>query len=191
MDADPEEIRKFISSIDVQSVAGEDDKADECRFFLGLARMEIDKKKFRWLVSAFLGAAYSYFEHTAHWACIARTDHDTGEDIADEALLSAVREHVDVIHNKKYPSHSRTVASREVLRRLYEVRHENTHRCSLSIMSAGLSLPDGFHLGWEVGRGIPLLEFCEKIMVEVGQLQWKRDACAAGAWPPRVDPPWN
>lgn len=184
MAIDPEELRNFMSSVDISSAAAQDDKADECRFFLELARAETDRSRFRWLVSAFLSAAYSYFDQAAYWTCIARTDESTGEDVADEVLLSAVREHIDVSQNKKYASYVKTTASSGVLRRLYELRHENTHRSSLSIMCAGQSLPGDFHLGWELGKGVSLLEFCDQVMTEIGQLRFKREACEAGAWPP-------
>jgi len=184
MNVDTEELKQFMASVDLSSSAGLDDKAEECRFFLALAETETDRARFRWLVSAFLSAAYSYFEHTAFWACIACTDEDTGEDIPDEALLSAVREHVDVKQNKKYTSYVQTTATRGILKRLYALRHENAHLSPLSIMSVGLSLPEDFHLGWKVGSGFPLLAFCKEVMTEIGQLQCKAVACEAGAWPP-------
>ncbi|MBD9471169.1 hypothetical protein [Pseudoxanthomonas sp. PXM01] len=171
-------------TVDVSSAAAQDYKADECRFFLELARAQTDRSRFRWLVSAFLSAAYSFFDQAAYWACISQVDESTGEDTADEILLSAVREHIDVTQNKKYASYVKTTASRGVLQQLYEIRQQNTHRSSLSIMCAGESLPDDFHLGWELGKGLPLLEFCDEVMTEIEQLRFKREACEAEAWPP-------
>ena len=186
MAIDPDELRNFMLTVDVSSAAAQDDKADECKFFLELARAETDRSRFRWLVSAFLSASYSFFDQAAYWACIAQIDESTGEDAADEVLLSAVLEHIDVTQNKKYASYVKTTASNGVLQRLYELRHQNTHRSSLSIMCAGQSLPEDFHLGWELGKGMPLLEFCDQVMIEIGQLRFKRKACEAGAWrPPR------
>jgi len=40
MAIDPEELRNFMSSVDISSAAAQNDKADECRFFLELARAE-------------------------------------------------------------------------------------------------------------------------------------------------------
>ena len=112
-------------------------------------------------------------------------------DTTDEALLSGVREHVDVIRSNKYASCVRTTASGRALEQLYELRNMNTHRNSLPIMSAGTSLPQDFHLGWEIGKGMPLLDLCEGVMAEIGQLRFKKEACMAGAWPPppQIDPP--
>ena len=55
----------YLDRLDITAIESAANKVEECRFFLGLASIETDHARFRWLLSAFLNAAYSYFEMAA------------------------------------------------------------------------------------------------------------------------------
>ena len=65
MNSNTVDIEDFLSRLDLGAIEDACNKIDECEFFLSLASQEANRMRFRWLISAFLNAAYSYFEMTA------------------------------------------------------------------------------------------------------------------------------
>lgn len=155
--------REFFSRLDLSAIEGVEDKVAECQFFLGLASAEIDRKHFRWLISAFLNAAYSYFEMSALHAYFAFTDEE-GEMQPDMGAVDVLRGHVRVYRDEKRPNFVKTSGISHVTKKLYEIRRTNTHHFPLSIMKEGASAPESFQFGAMRGGGEPVLPFCAQVM---------------------------
>lgn len=149
----------WLKCFDMQSLPDFDDKVQECEFFFRLLATEKDRNKFRWLFSAFLNAAYSFFESTALTAYFKYTDPD-GTPCKDSEGLAFLQKHVKVEQNKKNPSYVKTSGLSPLTKQLYEVRKQCTHHFPLSIMITGPSLPDDFHIGNMRGNGIPAISLC-------------------------------
>lgn len=154
----------WISLLDLDAIADPLDKSSECGYFLKLAIQENNKNKFRWLISAFLGAAYSFFEINALRTYIDFNDPKTGNPIKNEEALKALNCYVRVFQNEKCPTYVKTAGQHDVTKRLYEFRKRNTHYYPLSIMTSGQQVPEDFHFGSLSGKGIPVLAFCREVM---------------------------
>ena len=94
----------ILERLDLEAIADPGDKIRECEFLLGLASTEADRTRFRWLVSAYLNAVYSYFETTALYASVAFTDPETGDPIEDTDAVETLRAYVRVLQNEKSPT---------------------------------------------------------------------------------------
>lgn len=169
----------ILERLDLDAIADPGDKVRECEFFLGLASTEKDRTRFRWLISAYLNAVYSYFETTALYASVAFTDPQTGDPIVDADAVEKLRTYVRVVQNGKDPYYVKTGGLHPVVARLYEVRKEATHHFPLSIMAAGPNLPEDFQLGSMKGEGEPLLALCRDALAVVKQAQAELAAEAA------------
>jgi len=170
------DLDNFFSRFDFGAIVDSSNKIAECEYFLGSASAEKDRTRFRWLISAFFGAAYSFFEMSALQAYFAFTAPDTGDPIEDGDALNILRTYVDVSQNKKYPSWVKTSGKHAVTKRLYEIRRANTHHFPLSIMATGSSLPEDFNFGDMKGEGTPALAFCRKAMSLIRQVQSELEA---------------
>ncbi|PND36802.1 hypothetical protein C1O66_04120 [Paucibacter aquatile] len=106
-DSTPQDI---LDRIDLSAIADPGDKIRECEFFLALASDESDLSRFRWLISAYLNAVYSYFETTALYAAVAFTDPESGEPIEDTEAVETLRNYVRVFQNEKKPYYVKTGA---------------------------------------------------------------------------------
>lgn len=153
----------WLDRWDIQAVPDFDDKLRECEFFFELLSKETDRNKFRWLLSGFLNAAYSFFESSALTAHFRYTDSD-GEPYEDGEGISILRRHVKVEQNKKNRNFVKTAGLTPLTRQLYEVRKKCTHHFPLSIMVTGSSLPENFHLGSMKGEGVPAMPFCRDVL---------------------------
>ena len=71
------DIDDVLSRIDLGAIEDSSNKVSECKYFLELASSEKNRVRFRWLVSAFLNAAYSFFEMSAMRAYLALTKKGT------------------------------------------------------------------------------------------------------------------
>jgi hypothetical protein len=162
---------EFLSRLDLAAIEDARNKIDECEFFLGMACQEPDRTKFRWLVSAFLSAAYSYFEMTALRAYFGFTSPDTGEPLPDLESISILRDHVVVLQDQKRPEYVKTAGKSSLTKKLYEVRRRNTHHFPLAIMEAGPSLPEDFHFGNMRGEGEGVLPLCRDALVLIHKVQ--------------------
>lgn len=154
---------EFFSRLDLSAIEDVGDKVAECEFFLDRASTEIDRKHFRWLISAFLNAAYSYFEMSALHAYFAFTDKD-GEMQPDLEAVDVLSGHVRVSQNVKRPDFVNTTGQSPVTTRLYEIRRMNTHHFPLAIMDVGANPPASFQFGSMSGSGEPVLGFCTQVM---------------------------
>lgn len=165
------DFEQLLRDLDLGALEAARNKVDECAYFLGLASKETERAAFRWLVSAFLSAAYSYFEMTALEALFKNVD-DNGDTYADRATLVALEQHVEV-QKSGPPGRERvkTIAKSAFAKRLYEFRRRNTHHFPLSIMEAGPSLPQDFYFGQIRGTGEPVLAFCTDVMDLVRRVQ--------------------
>jgi len=172
----PSEFDDWLDLLDLAAIADPDDKIAECEYFLALASAEPDVQRFRWLISAFFGAAYSFFEISALSAFHAFTDPQTGKPIEDTGALDILRRYVTIIQNVKKPSFVKTGGRHDVTKQLYELRKGNTHYCPLSIMAAGPKLPGDFHFGDITGKGTPALAFCRTAMSLIRQVHQELQA---------------
>lgn len=167
----PSEFDDWLDLLDLNAIADPDDKIAECEYFLALASAELELKRFRWLISAFFGAAYSFFEISALNAFHAFTNPQTDDPIEDSQALDTLRRYVKVFQNVKRPSFVKTGGHHDVTKQLYELRKGNTHHVPLSIMAAGPTLPEDFHFGYITGKGTPALAFCRAAMSLIRQVQ--------------------
>lgn len=163
------DIEDWLNRWDMESVPNFDDKLRECEFFFSLLLKESDRSRFRWLLSGFLNATYSFFESSALTAHFRFTDPD-GETYEDDEALNILRRHVKVVQDKKNPNFVKTAGLSPLTKKLYEIRKKSTHHFSLSIMAAGPSLPDDFHLGNMKGEGIPIVPLCREALELVREL---------------------
>jgi len=161
----------ILQRLDLEAIADSGDKVRECEYFLGLASAEADRTRFRWLVSAYLNAVYSYFETAALYASVAFTDPETGAPIEDAEAVETLRAYVRVDQNKKNPYYVKTGGLHPVVARLYEVRKAATHHFPLAIMVAGPNLPEDFQLGSMKCEGEPLLALCREALAVIRQVQ--------------------
>ena len=129
-----------LDRLDLTSLESSRNKIDECRFFLDLASREQDRAKFRWLLSAFLNAAYSYFEMAAVEAHFKFCGED-GEPYADAHALKALEQHVIVERNRA--GRVKTIAVTPTVKKLFDIRKGNTHHFPLAIIEARSPLPEG------------------------------------------------
>jgi len=156
-------LEDWLNRWDIQSVPDFDDKVRECEFFFGQLVAEDNRSRFRWLLSGFLNATYSFFESTALAAHFRFTDAD-GNPIIDNEGLSILRRHVKVEQRKKDPEYVKTTGATPLTKQLYEIRRKCTHHFPLSIMVTGASLPEDFHLGDMRGEGTPVMPFCREVL---------------------------
>ncbi len=154
--SDAFDFEDWLSRWDLEAVADLDDKVKECTFFFEALQLETDRSRFRWLASAFLNAAYSFFESSALTAYFRFMDAD-GNVYEDREGLTVLRRHVRVVRNERNPNFVKTAGLTPLTERLYELRKKNTHHYPLVIMAAGLSLPDDFQFGTMRGEGTPVL----------------------------------
>lgn len=157
------DIGDFFSRLDIEAIEDVGNKVAECEYFLQLASQERDRRHFRWLISAFLNAAYSYFEIAALHAYLAFMDED-GEMHPDTEAVEVLRGHVRVMRNAKRPDYVKTSGLSPLTEKLYEIRRGNTHHFPLSIMETGPELPDDFQFGNMRDKGEPVLPFCRRVM---------------------------
>lgn len=165
------EFPKELYFWDINAIADPFDKITECQYFLDLASKEIDVQRFRWQISAFLNAAYSFFEISALSAHQSFHDPQTGEAIKDVDAIKTLERFVTVKPNPKNllrvdtgAIHKETkTAIHKVTDQLYKLRKINTHSYPLSIMATGAGLPEAFHFGHIINEGVPALEFCRSV----------------------------
>jgi hypothetical protein len=155
----------WLNLLDLDAVADTSDKLSECEYFFSLATEESDRDKFRWLISAFFGAAYSFFEIHALRAYRSFHDPETGDPLKNEKALEILHRYVRVAQDAKRPNYVKTAGHHKTTRELYALRKGNTHHHPLSIMTSGGRLPEGFHFGSLSGNGVPALAFCREVML--------------------------
>jgi hypothetical protein len=143
----------------------------ECEYFFELATQENDKDKFRWLISAFFGAAYSFFEINALRAYESFHDPVTGEPIQNQEALDTLRRYVRVCQDAKRPTYVKTAGQHNITKELYELRKGNTHHYPLSIMARGQRIPEDFHFGSLSGKSIPALAFCRQVLSLIHEVE--------------------
>lgn len=163
----------WLNLLDLDAIADPSDKSSECEYFLELATQENDKAKFRWLISAFFGAAYSFFEINAIQAYQSFHNPDTGDLIENEEALETLRRYVRVFQDAKRPTYVKTAGQHEITKELYELRKGNTHHYPLSIMTSGQRVPEDFHFGSMSGKGVPALAFCRQVMSLIHEVENK------------------
>ena len=157
-------LEKYLSDIDFDSIALPDDKLDECKYFYHLLTSENDRDKFRWLLSAFLNACYSFLEIKAKSLYFAFNDPDTGEPIEDEESLKIFRQYARAFQDKKNPEFVKTKGLHDLIKKLYEIRKGNTHNYALSIIKGEKPSPENFKIGHEKSKAVPALEFCRQVL---------------------------
>jgi hypothetical protein len=160
-----------VLSVDLSAIPLPDDKIEECRYFLTLASEQEDSGRFRWLISAYLNAVYSYFEIKALGVHEAYTNPETAEPIADSEALEILRQYIRIVQQKNNPSFVKTGGLNEITAQLYNLRRQNTHHYPLAIMQAGNSLPEDFEFGHTPGKGVPALAFCRKVMAIIDEIE--------------------
>jgi hypothetical protein len=161
----------WLNLLDFDAIADPSDKSSECEYFLYLATQENNKDKFRWLISAFFGAAYSYFEINAIRAYQSFHNPKTGDPIENEEALGTLRRYVRVSQDSNRPTYVKTAGLHEITKKLYDLRKGNTHHYPLSIMTSGQLVPEDFHFGSLSGKGIPALAFCRQVMSLIHEVE--------------------
>jgi hypothetical protein len=156
------DVSDWLSRLDISSIPDFNDKVQECEFFFNLLSVETDRSKFRWLLSGFLNAAYSFFESSALTAHFRYTDLD-GESYKDHLGLEILRRHVMVEQRKNNPNFVKTAGRTPITKKLYEIRKRSTHHFPLCIMTVGDSIPEDFQVGDMRGEGIPIMPLCREI----------------------------
>ena len=160
-----------IHLIDFSSMAPRSDKMAESDYFLSLLRAETARDRFRWLLAAFLNAAYSYFETAALRAYAATTDED-GSPVADDDALSIIGQYVRVQPgSSKNPYFLKTSGLHPLVCDLYEIRKKCVHYFPIDVMIVGERLPEGFHIGNKRGSGRPAIVFCSEVMALIQGLE--------------------
>lgn len=175
MTEESDSIEDWLELGDLSAIPDLDDKHRECEFFFGLLKAENNRNHFRWLVSAFLNAIYSYFETSALTAHFRFTHPETGDPIEDLEALAILRKYVRVFQNKSNPNYVKTGAVHPVVKEIYELRKISTHHFSLSIMEAGSELPRDFQFGSMRGSGVPALAQCQRAIELVRVVQAELD----------------
>lgn len=167
MSQPPTDTDDFLAKLDLSAIADPNDKVRECEFFLGLASAEPSRERFRWLITAYLNAVYSFFETSALYANAAFIHPETGDPMADDEALETLRAYVKVFSSPKKPYFVKTGGLHSVVQRLYKVRAAATHHFPLSIMVAGPNLPEDYYFGSLRGQGDPILALCRDALAVV------------------------
>lgn len=151
------------------------DKVKECKYFLELAGNEVDIQKFRWLSSAFLSAAYSYFEIKAVEVWFRCEDVETGEVSQDQNALEILNQYVEskkiISRNKKEPSVQTNKGRHELVDEFRLVRNKNTHHSPLFILSDKDCSPESFKLLLPDGKTEGALAFLRKVFSLIEQVE--------------------
>src|SRR5690554_6130577 len=154
----------LLSQIDLASIPLPDDKLEECSFFFKALSTEPDRKRFRWFVSAFLNAAYSFFESEALTAHFRFFNPDDGALYPDQSGVTTLRKHVKVKQIKTNPEYVSTQGKSVIAKKLYQIRNKNVHCGSLIITSVGESLPDDFRIKTSSNESVPAVVFCSETL---------------------------
>lgn len=162
-DPDTFDAKDWFSRWDMEALAPIRDKVNECAFFFNALSQETKRDQFRWLVSAFLNSAYSFFESSALTAYFRYTDHN-GEPYEDSQGLDILRKHVKVTQRKNNPEYVTTEGQTLLTKQLYEFRKKSTHHLPLSIMIRDNVLPEGFQFGSMRDEGVPVMPLCREVM---------------------------
>ena len=152
-----------ISKVDIYASPDFDDKLRECDFYFAQLLAETERDRFRWLLSGFLNAAYSFFESTALAAHFRFADAD-GNTHEDSDGLAILRRHVKVSQSTSDPRFVKTQAKTILTEQLYGLRKKCIHHFPLAIMVTGSSLPEDFHIGDMRDAGIPAVQFCREVL---------------------------
>jgi hypothetical protein len=147
------------------------DKITECSFFLDLASNEHSVDKFRWLISAFLNAAYSYFESKSVEIYHTHVDAESGNCYVDKPAHDVLSKYVGIKQCKKDPSYIKTWGRHELTKELYRVRAKNTHHGSIAIVPNGDVIPENFECVIWREPPKPALKFCREVMALIRQVQ--------------------
>jgi len=147
------------------------DKICEARFFLTHMCSEEDWDRFRWLTTAFVNAAYAFFEQAAMLAYYRSTHSDTGEPRPDREVLQRLDDYVVIFFENKR-RRVKTGGKHPELSKLYELRRGAIHHFPMAIRSKSTRRPEEFRLEDANSReGTPVLEFC-RIVVGLMEKAW-------------------
>jgi hypothetical protein len=87
---EPFDMDDWLSRWDIASAPDLNDKVKECEFFFNALSNEVNRNHFRWLVSAFFYATYSFFKSTALTAYSRFTPPENGETYEDHEGLTVL-----------------------------------------------------------------------------------------------------
>ena len=138
---------RLCKELDIVGIPDTWDTLEKCEYFLKLASREVKTPQFSWLISAFLEAAYSFFNVFAiramHWLvdCDGQTWQD---DEAFEELSCIVR-----IDSKGPFGVTTSLApySPLIVRHLYKFHERYTQHFPLAILTGGPKMPEDFRFG--------------------------------------------
>ena len=111
-----------------------------------------------------MSACYSCIEIKARHLYHAFNDPETGETYKDEESLDILHGYVDTQQRKKKPYFVKTSGVHEVVKKLYDIRHENTHSYALSIILEGEEAPENYFIGHSVSNKFNALSFCQEVI---------------------------
>lgn len=153
-----------------------DDKIKECEYFLELATKEADINKFRWLSSAFLSAAYSFFEIKAVelWHMF-EDRREAGETCEDEGKLEILHRYVKSEKNKRTKGRIDTRAVVELAKEFREIRRKNTHEAPLFIREIEVGEPELNE--FLSRRDVKVLQFFRDVLILLNGVKAELDNC--------------
>ncbi|SFU62923.1 hypothetical protein [Nitrosospira multiformis] len=161
------EMETLCNELDIVGIPSAWDTFQKCEYFLNLASSEVNTPQFSWLISAFLEAAYSYFDVLAIGAMNSFTDGYTGGTWQDEELYFKILGSVVYIGSEGPFRVKTSIApySPLIVRHLFKFHEDYTYHYPLAILKAGPNLPEEFRFGGSIRNGVPALEFCRKVLV--------------------------
>ncbi|MDO8437739.1 MAG: hypothetical protein Q7S69_06210 [Nitrosomonadaceae bacterium] len=174
-DSPPFDFNEWLSLLDLDAIPDPRDKLRECEFFFDLLSQQTERDRFRWLVAAFLNAAYSFFESSSLTAYFRFNDHETGEPVEDSQALEVLRRYVNVMRDAKRPNFVKTGGLVPLTKQLYDFRKKSTHYYPLSLMATGPSLPEDYHFGSTRGKGTPVMALCRDVLGLIQRVQQEID----------------
>lgn len=149
------------------------DKCLECRYFLQLLEGASDQNIFRWLTSAFVSSAYSFFETVNFSAYKRYSDEISSINAGCEETLNIINEYVMSKNNGKGDRGFTTSAISPLLKQLYALRNSNIHRSAFLIKTNGGDLPKDFMFGFITDSDVPALAFCKKVVALIDGMSLK------------------
>ncbi len=146
------------------------DKCLECRYFFQLLEGESNQNNFRWLMSAFVSAAYSFFETVNFSAYKRYPDEISSVNTGCEEVLNVINKYVISKNNGKGDRRFTTSAISPLLKQLYALRNSNIHRSAFLIKTNGSDLPNDFMFGFIMDSDVPALAFCKKVVALIDDI---------------------
>lgn len=172
------DIDRILDFTDLSAFPDLNDKARECNYFLSLAAASINKDHFRWAISAFLTASYSYFEVLALKAFKDCELLAEGRYLINDCVLDVLNQFVTFKESTKKPMHLHKKIHCETMKRLKELRNQNAHHLPLRIRCDEAQFnPSMCNFGYMKDESDNVLVFCGKVMKIIDDIEAQVNQC--------------